>query len=86
MLRRKKSGSTAHRHEDLAIVSLIFKEILTPEYQSFRVFRIYILTKARLCEKQEHQARYRPIHGASGNMEDHKGVRGGGDAQKGVNI
>ncbi len=36
-----------------------------------------------MCEKQEHKARYRPVHGASGNMGDHKGVRGGGDdAQK----
>ncbi len=34
-------GSTAYRHKCLAIVSLIFKEILTPEYQSFRIFRIY---------------------------------------------
>jgi hypothetical protein len=72
---KKLLGSTAYRHKCLAIFSLIFKEILTPEYQSFRIFRKR-LTKARLCETQKYKARYRPIHGASGNMEDHKGVRG----------
>jgi hypothetical protein len=46
---RKKSDSTAHRHEDLAIFSRIFKEMLTPEYESFRIFRL-LRTKARLCE------------------------------------
>jgi hypothetical protein len=50
--------------------------MLTPENQSFRIFNIHTYTKARLCETQEHKARYRPIHRASGNMGDHKGVRG----------